>query len=217
MNKTVNVIGATGLVGKELVRQLTEIPETGRIKVFSRRKTGLHHEKLEEYLVDFDKPESWSDKLTGDVLFSAMGTTLKQAGSKAAQFRVDYTYQYETAAAAARNGIPALILVSSAGADEKSMIFYPRIKGKLDQDVRKLGFSKCAVLRPSILAGDREITRPAEKLAHSVMQAISRFIFTRYRPIPAATVAAAMIRISMDDTVKGDITAELDEIFRLAQ
>lgn len=116
-----------------------------------------------------------------------------------------------------KNGIPVFVLVSSAGANEKSMIFYSRIKGKLDQDVRHLGFRKCAVLRPSILAGEREKTRPAEKLANSMMQVISRFVFTRYRPIPAKTVAAAMIRIAMDDTMKGDFTAELDEIFRLAQ
>jgi len=217
MAKTVNVIGATGLVGRELVRQLTGMPEIGRIKVFARRRTGFQHEKLEEYLVYFDKPDSWSHNLTGDVLFSTMGTTLKQAGSKAAQYRVDYTYQYETAASAAKNGVPVFILVSSAGANEKSMVFYSRIKGKLDQDVRKLGFRKCAVLRPSILAGEREKIRPAEKLANSVMQVFSRFVFTRYRPIPANTVAAAMIRIALDDSSKGDITAELDEIFHLAQ
>lgn len=217
MIKTVNVIGATGLVGRELVRQLTGIPEVGRIKVFGRRTTGFQHEKLEEFLVDFDNPETWTDNLTGDVLFSTMGTTLKQAGSKAAQYRVDYTYQYETAAAAAKNGVPELILVSSAGANEKSMVFYSRIKGKLDQDVRKLGFRKCVILRPSILAGEREKARPAEKLANSVMEAISRLVFRRYRPIPAETVAAAMIRMALDDSLKGDITAELDEIFHLAK
>ena len=217
MIRTVNVIGATGLVGRELVRQLTGMPEIGLVKVFTRRTTGFQHEKLEEYLVDFEKPDSWTNHISGDVMFSTMGTTLKQAGSKSAQYRVDYTYQYETAAAAAKNGVPAFILVSSAGAYEKSMVFYSRIKGKLDQDVRQLGFSKCAVLRPSILSGEREKTRPAEKLANFMMQAISRIVFTRYRPIPAGTVAAAMIRIALNDSLKGDIIVELDEIFRLAK
>ena len=116
--KTAIVIGATGLVGSALTSQLLEHPEFSGVKVFVRRSTHLSHQKLREHIVDFDKIDDWKHLLQGDVLFSAMGTTLNKAGSKAAQYRIDYTYQYNVAAAAASNGVPAYVLISSAGASD---------------------------------------------------------------------------------------------------
>ena len=145
------VIGATGAVGKDLVDQLLKDDSFERVDVFVRREMPLLSSKLVSHVVDFDHPEIWAELLTGDVLFSCLGTTIKAAGSQDAQWKVDYTYQYDAARAARANGVRQYILVSSVGADAKSKIFYSRMKGQLDEDVEKLGFPGCFILRPPSL------------------------------------------------------------------
>src|SRR6056297_119067 len=104
MNKKAIVIGATGLVGSHIVKLLLEDERYSTVKVFHRRSTGLEHKKLDEQIIDFDNMESWRHQLTGDELYSAMGTTIKKAGSKEAQYKIDVTYPLEVARAAASNG-----------------------------------------------------------------------------------------------------------------
>jgi uncharacterized protein YbjT (DUF2867 family) len=216
MGKVVNVIGATGLVGRELVNQLLENEGIEKVRIFVRRDFGKEHPKLEQHLIDFSDTESWSTFLKGDVLFSTLGTTLKQAGSKDNQYLVDYTWQYNFAREAAANGIPAYILVSSTGANSKSMIFYSRIKGKLDEEVQKLPFQKIVILRPSILAGIREKRRPMEEKSIRIMGNISKWLFKKYRPVEAATVAKAMVQSALGDiTISGKIVHP-EDIFTLA-
>ena len=97
------IIGATGATGSELVKQLLEDNHYSQVHIFVRCKPDLEHQKLHTHVVDFDQLDTWKDKLKGDVLFSAMGTTLKIAGSKAAQYKIDYTYQHDVAQAAAHS------------------------------------------------------------------------------------------------------------------
>lgn len=217
MNKIVNVIGATGMVGRELVKQLLQEPDVNTVRIFVRQKSGFEHPKLEEHLIDFDKTDNWKHLITGDILYSTLGTTLKQAGSKTAQYKIDYTYQYNFAQAAAENGVPTFVLVSSAGANASSSIFYSKMKGELDEAVQKLSFSHCVILRPSILVGERENKRAAEEFANKIMKFISRFIFRKYRPIEGKIVTRAMINTSIHQPKPGVLIAELDKIFGLAE
>jgi aspartate-semialdehyde dehydrogenase len=92
MKKTALVIGATGLVGNELVHQLLADDRFGAVLVFVRRSMGISHSKLQEFIINFDEPQNWSHLVKGDVLFSALGTTLKKAGSKEAQYKIDHDY-----------------------------------------------------------------------------------------------------------------------------
>ena len=131
MPKTAILIGATGLVGAALTDALLADSRFEKVVVFVRRATGKNHPKLEEHIVNFDAIDNWKQLLTGDVLFSAMGTTIGKAGSKEAQYKIDYTYQYEVAKAASENGVRQYVLVSSAGASPQSKIFYSRMKGEL--------------------------------------------------------------------------------------
>lgn len=164
MKKTALVIGATGLVGTKLVEQLLTNERISTVKVFTRRSLGINQQKLEEHLVDFDNMEQWKNLLTGDVLFSTMGTTLKKAGSKEAQYKIDYTYQFDVARTAADNGVKTYCLVSSAGANPESSVFYSRMKGELDEAVKHLPFDNIFILRPSILAGERNENRTGERI-----------------------------------------------------
>src|SRR6476469_3842133 len=118
------MIGATGLVGSQLLIQLLHDERFAKVIAFGRKRSGKSHPKLEELVIDFETPESWSSLVTGDVAFSSLGTTLKQAGSQAAQKTVDYDYQFSFAKAAAKNGVPSYVLVSSGSADPESSMFY---------------------------------------------------------------------------------------------
>jgi uncharacterized protein YbjT (DUF2867 family) len=216
MGKIVNVIGATGLVGRELVRQLLENREIEKVRIFVRREFDSLHLKLEQHVIGFDEIESWKSHLTGDALFSALGTTLKQAGSKNKQYLVDFTYQFRFAEEASKNGIPVYVLVSSAGANSRSLIFYSRMKGELEEEIQKLPFQKITIMRPSILAGIREKRRPAEEWSARMMEKITKFVLKKYKPIPAEAVAKAMINAVFLDNRSKIFIVNPDDIFKLA-
>lgn len=214
--KTAIVIGATGLTGAQLVNQLLKDSRFEKIKVFVRKTTGIVHQKLQEHIVDFNKPETFKDLVRGDVLYSAMGTTLKSAGSKEAQYVVDYTYQYNMAKMAATNGVSALVLVSSAGANTSSSIFYSRIKGELERDVQLLQFKSIHIFRPGMLAGPRKEHRGGEKIGIAVMNLVSKIPgLGALKPILGAQVAQAMINATFKHDV-GIYTYSLGEVFKLA-
>ncbi len=216
MKKTANVIGATGMVGRELVSQLLKSDSIEKVRIFVRRDLQIRHPKLEQHMIDFNNAQSWEPLLQGDILFSTLGTTIRQAGSKKNQYLVDYSYQYRFAEKAAKNGIPSYVLVSAAGADPKSLIFYARMKGELDEAVLKLPFKKIAILRPSILEGDREKRRVTEEWSVRIMKWLTRFVFSRYRPVASNVVARAMIRIALEDQILKSAIVDPGDIFNLA-
>ena len=107
------LIGATGATGRDLLQLLLNDNEVESVAIFVRRVPDIEHEKLTVHTIDFEKPEEWSRLVKGDVLFSCLGTTRKDAGSKEAQWKVDYDYQYHFAKIARENGVKSLLLVSS--------------------------------------------------------------------------------------------------------
>ncbi len=193
-NQTAIVIGATGLVGSHVLDLLLLDGNYGKVKVFHRRDTGVSHPKLEEHIIDFNHLDKWKSELTGDHLFSALGTTIKKAGSKEAQHTIDFTYQFEVAKAAAENGVPHYALISSIGADASSKSFYTRIKGKLDEAVQNLGFNSVLIVRPSFLDGDRNEFRLGERIGIGFANVLCKLPgLKKYHPIKAKNVAQAMI------------------------
>jgi uncharacterized protein YbjT (DUF2867 family) len=195
--KTALVIGATGLVGSALVRQLLADESYATVHVFVRRSTGVTHAKLQEHVIDFSAERTWNDLVRGDVLFSTLGTTRSQAGSTAAQRVVDYDYQFEFAKAASANGVPVYVLVSSVGADADSRFFYTKMKGELDRAVQPLGFKGLHILRPGPLAGLREEPRGGEKFSRALIGAFNSLgLFMKYRPIQGEEVAKVMVKVA---------------------
>ncbi|WP_454976694.1 NAD(P)H-binding protein, partial [Capnocytophaga bilenii] len=145
------IIGATGATGKDLLAKLLEDDTYSEVHCFVRKPMSISHPKLHAHVVDFDTPEAWADLLHGDVAFSCLGTTLAVAGSKDAQWRVDYDYQYAFAEHCKNNGVSTFVLVSAAGAKAQSKLFYNRMKGALEEAVKKLNFPRLLIFQPSIL------------------------------------------------------------------
>lgn len=190
------VIGATGAVGKDLVELLLADEAFERVDIFVRREVSIPSAKLVVHVVDFDHPETWSDRLRGDVLFSCLGTTIRAAGSQDAQWKVDYTYQLDAAKAARSNGVPTYVLVSSIGAHPQSKVFYTRMKGTLEEAVQDLGYDGCIILRPTSLIR-KGSDRFGEKAGVAVLRVFNAVgLMRRLAPIPTEAVAAAMVRLA---------------------
>ncbi|BEU87334.1 NAD(P)H-binding protein [Selenomonas sp. TAMA-11512] len=189
------LIGATGAVGKDLLRALLEDKRYTEVIAFARRALGVTHEKLTEHTIDFDAPATWRELVKGDVLFSTLGTSLKQAGSKEAQRRIDYDYQLAFAKAAQENGVKRLVLLSSIGADSKSSIFYLRLKGELDDAVQGLGFDSLTIVRPPSLIREKS-KRLGETVSVKLLQAVNAVgLAKRLAPMETAVVARSMMSL----------------------
>ncbi len=214
--KIANVIGATGLVGSNLVQQLLKDTRFEKVNVFVRHSTGIKNNKLQEHIVNFDEPDKWKKLLAGDVLYSAMGTTLKDAGSKDAQYKIDYTYQYQAAKAAAANGVKEYVLVSAAGSSPEAKIFYSKMKGELEQAVQKLPFEAIHIMRPGMLTGERARVRTGEKIGVGIMNVISMIPgLGQLKPIQGGEVAKAMINATFCHT-SGIHIYSMGEMHKLA-
>lgn len=216
--KTAIVIGSSGLVGKELVKLLLEDKDYSKVKTFSRRSLNIQSDKLEEQLISFEDAVKWADKVKGDELFSCLGTTIKKAGSKEEQYKIDFDYQLSFAKTASANFVKKYFLVSSAGANSKSKNFYLRIKGELEDSIKLLQFEKTVIFQPSILDGKREESRILESVGISVMSLLTSIlpIIKKYKPIPAKTVARAMINSAKDQKLHSFTIYSLDQIFNRA-
>jgi uncharacterized protein YbjT (DUF2867 family) len=195
-NKTALLFGSTGLVGGYVLNFLLLHPAYGRVVAFTRRPLDTEHPKLTQHLIDFDQPEKYRHLVKGDDLFCCLGSTMAKAGSKAAFYKVDYTYCYQAASMAAGNKVHQFLLVSSVGANPGSFFFYSKVKGQLEAAVQQLPFWGIHIFRPSVLLGERNENRFGEELAGKLGRVIDRFtggLLTKYRPIEADVVAKAMV------------------------
>ncbi|WP_314894261.1 NAD(P)H-binding protein [uncultured Capnocytophaga sp.] len=208
------IIGATGATGKDLLLQLLADDTYSEVHCFVRKPLALSHPKLHTHVVNFDIPEVWADLLQGDVAFSCLGTTLAVAGSKEAQWRVDYDYQYAFAQQCKANGVPTFVLVSAAGAKAQSKLFYNRMKGQLEDAIKALGFASLLIFQPSILVRSNS-DRGGENFTVKVINFLNKLgLFKRYRPMPTEILAEKMLS-AVYNSPKGTFTFTLDKIFDL--
>ena len=195
-NYTALLIGATGATGKALVNQLLDDPQVSQLHIFVRKAIEQENPKLQQHLVDFDQLDNWKHLLKGDVLFSALGTTLKQAGSQAAQYKIDVSYQLEVAKAAADNGVPKYVLVSAYGANPNSRIFYSRMKGELEEAVKGLAFQQVHIFQPGMLDRGPADSRAVETYGIKVLNLLNSLsILKSQRPLPVAVLAEKMRKV----------------------
>ncbi|MET4692438.1 NAD-dependent epimerase/dehydratase family protein [Endozoicomonas lisbonensis] len=215
------VIGATGLVGSELINQLISSKEIKTIITLSRRPLKQSADKLQNHVIDFDDLGQYKDLIKGDLFFSCLGTTRKQAGSTAAQIKVDFEYQLKAAQIASENGIPHYLLVSSSGANANSSFAYMKMKGALEEQVKTLPFKRVSIFQPSLLLGNRTKARVGEFMAGMVMPTLCKIPgLHSYRPISGKQVASKMTEVALREGaaleyfVLNDVFPEKDDNLR---
>lgn len=199
MARTAVVAGATGLVGLELLGQLAGRPDYTEVKVLGRRAPAQALPRQRFLQTDFSNFEALQPELAVDTVFCCLGTTKRQAGSEAAFERVDYHMVVGLARAAHKAGARQFLVVSAAGASARSPAFYPRVKARMEQAVADIGFEVVHIVRPSLLLGPRREFRPAEKLLQwlsPLYAPLLRGPLKRYRPVPAAAVAGALLTLA---------------------
>lgn len=215
MNKrTALLVGASGLIGGHCLRELLSEDVYEKVTILVRRELPVKNSKLVQRIVDFDTLPSLDDFPQADDCFCSLGTTIKNAGSQESFYRVDFTYVNELATLASKHGARQFLMISSLGADAGSRVFYNRVKGEIEEAVKKLPFRGTAIFRPSILRGDRTESRPGERIAGAVMSGLSFLMLgplRRYRPIHAARVARAIVNVARMD-LQGVNVFESDSI-----
>jgi uncharacterized protein YbjT (DUF2867 family) len=215
--RTALIAGASGLVGSHLLRMLLQSERYSQVISVGRRELAIIHPKLDQQIVDFDNLKKSASELAADDVFCCLGTTIEKAGTKEAFYKVDHTYVTQLAEITLRRNASQFLVVSSMGADAGSRVFYNRVKGEMERDVRALGFQSLHIFRPSLLLGEREEHRTGEEIGAKIMKPLSKLMFgplRKYRPIKAGTVAGAMLRVAAQDR-KGDKVYLSDEIERL--
>jgi len=211
------VAGASGLVGRALVRRMLADESGPGVVVVARRPPGVSHPRLSEVVADFGRLEAAVVPRVSTA-FCALGTTMAKAGSEAGFRAVDLDAVAAFAGLARRAGAHRFLLVSALGADVGSRVFYSRVKGEAEETVKAAGFEGVALFRPSLLLGEREESRPAERVAAAASGLFSWAMagpLARWRPVPAESVAAAMLAVA-GGAMEGLRIVENDEIHRLA-
>ena len=202
------VLGGTGLVGKDVINLLLKDDRYEKVVSLVRGSLSLEHEKLLQLEIDFTHLDQWAEHFCADHLFCCLGTTIKKAKSKENFEKVDYEYVLRAAKLLNKNGGKHFILVSAMGANSKSSIFYNRVKGRVEEDILKLGLPQVTIVRPSLLLGSREETRPGEKVWEFLMKPLSFFSrgsLKQYAAIQSIRVASKMIEKANGEISEGDV------------
>ena len=208
------IIGATGATGKSLVEQLLLDDKYTEIVTLVRRTSGNEHPKLKEYVVNFDHLKDDRDLIVGDVAFSCLGTTMKDAGSQAQQRKVDFDYQFQFAQLAVENQIPTFVLVSSMNANPKSKLFYPRIKGELEEAVLKLPYQHLHIFQPGFLDRPKS-NRKGEIIGLKFIYFLNSMgLFNKFKPLKVHDLAKAMLQ-SVSTNMNRLTIYKMEDIHRL--
>jgi uncharacterized protein YbjT (DUF2867 family) len=192
--KTALVVGATGLVGNLLTNKLLEDKNYSTIKVLVRKPIAINHPKLEQIIADFDNLDA--AKIVADDIFCCLGTTMAKAGSKQAFYKVDFTYPYEVAKIALKNGAKQYAIVTAMGADQKSLFYYNRVKGDIETALTELKYPNLMIFRPSMILGERQEHRGGESFGKVVMGLFDFMTPKKYKGIEADKIANCMIQKS---------------------
>lgn len=201
------VIGATGLVGNLILKEILNDTNFSEVRIFVRRSTGITNPKLKEIVSTMKDINTLRSEIQGDVLFNALGTTIKQAGSQEEQQRIDRDLPLNFARIASENGIKIMLNVSSVGANLKGG-FYLKTKAEMENGTEKF-FPKTAFhFRPGFLVGKRKELRLFEKIAFVIMKAVDPVLSgssKKYRSMPADKLAKAMVSLSKNPAGKPNV------------
>lgn len=194
--QTAVVLGATGLIGSHVLKQLLQDDAFSKVRALVRRPLALQHPKLEVIVTDFSNYDQYQTNLgTGDCIFSCIGTTKANVkGDKALYRTIDFDIPVNAARFGIEAGFKQFLLVSSVGANAKSSFFYTRLKGEVENVIASFNFKSYHVFRPSFLVGERTEKRLGETIGTNLFKLFNFLIPSNYKSITGKTVAAAMVK-----------------------
>lgn len=192
---SVLILGATGLVGSECVRQFAESPRFDRVVALARRPLAKTPPRVETHVIDFERLDDAAQHFRVSHLVCALGTTIKQAGSQQRFRRVDHDYPVAAARLGIREGVRHFLLVSALGASPQSRVFYSRVKGEVEDAVRALPYRSVTIVRPSLLLGERAELRLGEQIG----KLFAGIVPKRYKPVEGSAVASTLLRAAVED------------------
>jgi len=203
--KTAIVFGSTGLIGGHLVNQLIQDNYYTKIKIFVRSQTSINNEKVEVINIDFNNLGNHKNEITGEDCFFCIGTTKQNSPDKNDYQKVELDIPKEIAQIAKANSVKSFIFISSIYANPNSSGNYVKFKGLVEEELKRLNFSKLGILRPSFLMGKRKENRLGETIGIFAFSALSPLLFgpfKKMRPISSENVAKAMIKIANSNLEK---------------
>ena len=216
--KTALVFGSSGLIGGHLLSQLIENDDYNKIKIFVRSEPEINDPKVEIIKTDFNNLENHKEDIKGDDCFFCIGTTKQNSPDKNEYRRVELDVPKEIAQIAKSNSVNSFVFVSSGYADPKSSGDYLKFKGEVEEELKRLNFSKLGIMRPSFLLGDRKEKRVGEKIGIFVFKLLSPLFLgplKKMKPIHSVTVAKAMIRTANENLEKNIFESnEIAELVR---
>lgn len=208
--KTALVAGATGLVGKQLMYKLLENDNYKHVYILVRKLLEIKNEKLTQIIVNYNNLSGINSDIRPTDVFCCLGTTIAKAGSQEAFYTVDFTFVQQLAKEFKNRGASNFMLISAVGASADASLFYSRTKGEIEQAIRQLDYAGFHAFRPSLLLGQREDFRLAERFAIGfamLLQPCMIANFAKYKPIHAAMLADSMILRSLESK-KGNFVRE---------
>jgi uncharacterized protein YbjT (DUF2867 family) len=199
--KNVAIIGATGLIGHQLLTLLLKDTHFADIYVITRRDLMFEDERVKNIVIDFSDQAAFKKALSFcDVVFCSVGTTQKQVnGDKVAYRKIDVDIPEKAAQFCEENGGTTFLLVSSVGADSKSGNFYLALKGEVEDYVVKRNIPSITIFRPSLLLGNRKEFRVGEIISTLFMKPLAFLVPSIYKPIEAAKVAKSMYQTAVSN------------------
>ena len=216
--KTALIFGSSGLIGNELLKTILLKNNYSNIKIFVRSVPEINNSKVEIIKTDFRNLEKYKDKIKGDDCYFCIGTTKKDTPDKSEYRRIEYNLPVNIAIIAKENSVNSFFYVSSIGANPKASSGYLKNKGQVEEKLKNLNFSKLAIIRPSLLIGNRKTFRLGEVIFTPVMNTLTLFAFgslKKYKPIKIENVVKAMLNISLKSSNK--MVYESNELEAIAQ
>ena len=194
-SSSVLILGATGLVGAECIRQFAASPRFDRIIALARRPLAGAPARVETHVIDFERLDDAAQYFHVSHIVCALGTTIKQAGSQERFRRVDHDYPLIAARLGLREGARHFLLVSALGANPRSRVFYSRVKGEIEDAIRALPYRSVSIVRPSLLLGERAELRLGEQIGKLFAGVVPK----RYKPVEGRAVASTLLRAAVED------------------
>lgn len=219
MKKTAIILGATGLTGGILLQKLIQDNRYKTIKLFSRSKIDGLPNKVDQHIGNLLTLDQFKNEFTADEVYCCIGTTAKKTPDKSKYKAIDYGIPVAAAKLSKENGIKTFIVVSAMGANKKSSVFYNRTKGEMEQGVLDQGIQKTAILRPSLIGGDRDERRVLEKIGLVVFKIIQPLFIgplKKYKIVNADCIAQAMLNIA-NTTSNTNVIITSDDIKQLSK